>query len=174
VLAAAVALASFGCTGKNPFAPGEPVGVFEVEGKLVTSSCGAALDPWQFDVRLRHEQRTLYWVQGGLPISGPIDANARVVLKASTSATVRAADAKTKTNACTIARSDVVDLVLAPVASPGDDVTTATSFQGTLTYRFSPTQGSSCDDQLAEAGGDYAALPCDVTYELRGTRTKVE
>jgi hypothetical protein len=51
------------------------------------------------------------------------------------------------------------------------DVAGTTSFKGTLTYRFAPTEGSSCEDQLAELGGDFATLPCDVKYDVSGVRT---
>ena len=40
-----------------------------------------------------------------------------------------------------------------------------------LTYHFTATEGSDCEDQLAAAGGDFDALPCDVHYNLDGART---
>jgi hypothetical protein len=95
-------------------------------------------------------------------------------MKSNVTSTVRAADEKTKTAACTIARSDVVDLVLAPATAPAAsaaDVGSATSFKGTLAYQFAPVEGSSCEDQLTEAGGDFATLPCSVSYEIAATRT---
>ena len=69
-----------GCGGKDPYRPGESVGVFHVAGKLVATNCGQTPDPWEFDVRLRHDQSTLYWVQGDAPVSGIVDSSARVVL----------------------------------------------------------------------------------------------
>ena len=69
--------------------------------------------------------------------------------------TVRAADAKTQTAACTMSRNDVVDLVLAPATAPpmaAADVGAATSFKGTLAYQFAAVDGSSCEDQLTELG----------------------
>jgi hypothetical protein len=166
----ALAASASGCTGKDPFNPGDSLGSFAVTGKLVSTTCGATPDPWSFGVKLRHEAGTLYWVQGGLPISGSIDAMARAVLKASDTRTVRAADAKKKLAACTMSREDVVDLVLSPVQTPLTDIKTATEFKGTLSYRFVVGEGSDCSDQLAESGGDYAALPCDVRYELTAKR----
>jgi len=178
ILAGALALpatGSTGCTGKDPYAPGETLGTFAVTGALVSTTCGATPNPWQFDVKLRHEDTTIYWVQGGAPIAGIVDRTARAVLKASDVRTVREANARTKTAACTMAREDVVELALAPVTTPASttavDLSTATSFKGTLTYRFSVAPGSMCDDQLAESGGDYAALPCEVKYEIGAQRT---
>ena len=161
-----------GCGGKDPYRPGESLGVFRVTGSLVKTTCGSTPNPWAFDVKLRHDRSTLYWVQGDAPVSAIADPTAHAVLKSGAVNTVRPANEKTKTAACTLARTDVVDLMLAPVAAPGtNDLGGTTSFKGTLTYRFAPTEGSSCDDQLVDSGGGYAALPCEVHYELSGTRT---
>lgn len=175
VLAVAAALTGgSGCSGHDPYRPGESVGTFHVTGKLVASSCGATPDPWEFDVKLRHDTTTLYWVQGGAPISAQVDATSRAILKTSVTTTVRPADAKTQTAACAMARSDVVDVVLAPkmgTSTAAKDVGAATSFTGTLGYQFTVVDGSSCDDQLSDMGGDFAALPCTVSYDLTATRT---
>ncbi|MDB4937642.1 MAG: hypothetical protein JWP87_4614 [Labilithrix sp.] len=171
ILLALAATAAAGCSGHDPYRPGESIGVFHVAGRLVSTTCGTTPDPWEFDVRLRHDSTTLFWVQGDAPIAGQVDGTARAILKSSNTQTMRPADEKTKTAACTMARSDVLDLVLAPMTAPVKDVGAATSFKGTLTYRFTATEGSSCDDQLLDSGGDFATLPCDVQYDLAGTRT---
>ena len=174
VVLALAALASVGCSGKDPYRPGESIGVFHVSGKLIATSCGATPDPWAFDVRLRHDATTLYWVQGDAPVSGLLDATAKAVLTSSATLTPRAATANVA--GCTMARTDTVELVLAPVTSPvtvttATEVTTATSFTGSLKYHFAASEGSLCEDQLSDNGGQYARLPCDVQYELAGTRT---
>jgi hypothetical protein len=171
VLFAGLLAGAGGCSGKDPYRPGESLGAFHVTGKLVATSCGATPDPWEFDVRLRHERTTLYWVQGDAPIAAQVDGAARATLKATATQTVRPADERSRTAACTMSRTDVVELVLAPLAAPVSDVAGATSFKGTLAYRFAPTEGSSCEDQLTDLGGDFATLPCDVTYEVAGVRT---
>ena len=160
-----------GCSGKDPYRPGESIGAFHVTAKLVSTTCGKTPDPWAFDVRLRHEKTTLYWVQGDAPISGVVDATARAVLKAKATQTLRAANPKSQMAACAMERADVLDLVLAPIATPVADLQPATSFKGTLTYHFPATDGSDCEDQLAASGGDFDALPCDVHYDLDGVRT---
>lgn len=162
-----------GCSGHDPYRPGESIGVFRVSGKLVSTTCGKTPDPWEFDVKLRHEASTLFWVQGDAPVSGVLDASARATMKTTSVQQVRPADAKSQTAACAMSRADIVDLKLAPVANVSNaaEVKGATSFAGSLTYRFAPTEGSACDDQLSEAGGDFATLPCDVRYELTGKRT---
>jgi hypothetical protein len=170
-LAIALICGGSGCSGKDPYRPGDPLGAFHVTGSLVSNSCGNTPNPWQFDVHLRHDKTTLYWVQGAAPIAGLVDATARATLKATAVQTMRAADAKTQAPGCAIARADVLEVVLAPVVTPVADVTGATSFKGSLTYHFAVTDGSDCQDQLADSGGDFTALPCDVHYDLVGTRT---
>lgn len=174
VVLALAALASIGCSGKDPYRPGESIGVFHVSGKLVATSCGATPDPWAFEVRLRHDATTLYWVQGDAPVSGLLDAAAKAVLTSSATLTPRPATANVA--GCTMARTDTVELVLAPVSSPvtvtaASEVTAATSFTGSIKYHFAASEGSLCDDQLSDNGGQYARLPCDVQYELAGART---
>ena len=160
-----------GCSGKDPYRPGESLGAFHVTAKLVSTTCGKTPDPWAFDVHLRHEKTTLYWVQGDAPISGLVDPAAHAVLKATATKTMRAEDPKNALAACAMARADVLDLVLAPLVMPAKDLQPATSFKGSLTYHFTATEGSDCEDQLAAAGGDFDALPCDVHYNLDGART---
>ena len=113
--------------------------------------------------------QTLAGVLPDAPISGLVDTAARAVLKATATHTVRAGD--TKTAGCAMERDDVLDVVLAPLAAPVADLQPATSFKGGLTYHFSATEGSVCDDQLAASGGDFTTLPCDVRYALAGART---
>ena len=168
------ALASVGCSGKDPYRPGESIGAFHVTGKLIATSCGATPDPWEFDVRLRHDVTTLYWVQGDAPISALVDATAKADMTTTSTLTARAASANDP--GCTMARTDAVELVLAPMTSPvtvdaATELTSATSFTGSLKYHFAAADGSLCDDQLSDNGGQYAALPCDVQYELAGART---
>ncbi len=160
-----------GCGGKDPYRPGESLGAFHVVGKLVATSCGATPARWEFDVRLRHDRTTLYWVQGDAPISARVDASASVTLTASATQTMRTADARSKRSACTMARNDVVAIALAPLDMPVTDLAGTTTFAGTLAYHFAPTEPSACEGQLADVGGDFAALPCDVKYEVAGIRT---
>jgi hypothetical protein len=158
------------CSGKDPYSPGTKLGTFHVTAALTSTSCGATPNPWQFDVRLNHEGSTLYWIQGGVPIQGRVDETARTQLQAEVVQEVRAADAKTKRDACSIARTDMLALTLANAdAQPTSDPSLAASFGGTLVYTFAPTTGSECSDQLTSVGGDFDALPCEVRYDITGT-----
>lgn len=165
---------SAACSGKDPYAPGTSLGTFHVSAKLVASTCGAVPDPWEFDVKLAHEESTLFWIQGGAPVQGTMDRTARATLKTTDSRELRAADAKTKRAACVVVRDDLLDVALAgekpevPLTTVGE----ATRFSGKLTYRFSPMQGAECSDQTLDQGGDFAALPCEVSYDLTAAQSR--
>lgn len=170
-----VAMVLVGCTGKDPYAPGTALGTFHVEAALQSSTCGAAPNPWAFDVRLAHDATKLFWIQGGAPIEGRIEATTmKATLASKTEETVRAANERTKTPACVLTREDALDVSLEDGA--GAKVTEAamtTAFRGALTYTFAPRSAADdCSDQVASAGGGYEALPCAVTYAVTGVRTK--
>jgi hypothetical protein len=169
---AALQAAVVGCTGKDPYNPGSPLGTFHVSAKLDRASCGPAPDPWQFDVRLSHDASTLYWIQGAAPIAGRVDSANRVVLTTRDQHLVRPADTRTKTAECVLVREDVLDVVLRGATPPASDLAATAAFSGALTYRFAPQTASDCSDQVTPAGGDFAALPCEVVYSVEGARTE--
>jgi hypothetical protein len=158
-----VALAVASCTGKDPYNPGTPIGAFHIVGKLKAQNCGpagSAPDPWEFDVKLSKDGSTLYWIQGGVPVSGTLDGNSHTTMTSSGTTTVHAIDAGPR---CAIVRSDTLDLTLGP-----EPVTTAA---GALSYAFAPTDDSDCTDQLADSGGGFSVLPCAVGYAITATKT---
>jgi hypothetical protein len=164
-------LATAACSGKDPYNPGTPLGTFHVTGKLVQSTCGAVPDPWEFDVKLAHEAPTFYWIQGGAPISGRVEQS-RVALRAEDVHNVRPADAKGRVAACDVLRQDELDVALAGETDAAlVDLDDTRRLAGKLVYRFTPTAGSDCVDQTTALGGGFAALPCEVTYDVVATRT---
>jgi hypothetical protein len=161
------------CSGKDPYNPGQALGTFHVTGALTKTSCGPVPDPWEFDVKLAHDGSTFYWIQGAGPISGQVDANDNVALKASDSRQLRAADERNHVAACAVQRDDHLDVALAGDGeAPISDLKDTTRLTGKLVYRFTPTEGSDCSDQTLDTGGDYAALPCEVSYDLTAKMAK--
>lgn len=160
VLLATTALV-LSCTGKDPYNPGTPLGTFKVSAKVTSNGCLTTPDPWVFTIRLSRDGQTLYWDQGGAPVSGALDAQLHVTMTDSSTQLVHGADAGT--GACEMSRTDALDATLG--ADP------VTSFTGKLSYAFAQTPGSDCSDQMASAGGTFNALPCEVHYDLTGTRT---
>jgi hypothetical protein len=154
------------CSGKDPYNPGTPLGVFHITGKLTANACAAAdqvPDPWEFDVKLSRDGSTVYWIQGGLPVQGHLDTSSHATLTSIGTTEIRPADPKTGASGCTLQRADALDATFA-----GDPVN---AFQGTLAYAFSPTSDSDCSDQLAQAGGGFSTLPCQVAYAVTAVKT---
>ena len=149
--------------GTDPYNPGTSLGTFRVVGTLKSTSCAESPNPWEFDVKLSRDASTLYWLSGGVPASGTIDASSHAILSSIDTRTVRAADPKTKTPACIMARTDTLEATLSkdPISS----------FIGNLTYRFDVPEDADCSDQLVSSGGGFQALPCEVTYQIAGEKT---
>jgi hypothetical protein len=158
------------CSGKDPYNPGTKLGTFHVNAKLRSSTCGKTPDPWEFDVRLNHDRSVLYWIQGGAPIQGNMDASATSELHAQTVYDVRAADEKRKLAVCSVSRDDELNVTLNGAdAKPVGDFSQTAGFSGGISYTFAPVSGSDCTDQLTDSGGGFDALPCRIEYVLVGT-----
>ena len=146
------------------------MGAFHVTGLLTATSCGPTPSPWEFDVKLRHDGQSLYWVQGDAPASGTVDLTSHVVIASSDTRTLRDGDEKQKLAACVVTRTDSLTVELTDGATAVSNVGSTKALRGTLTYRFAPTPASMCDDQLLSTGGDYQALPCEVHYTITAFR----
>jgi hypothetical protein len=145
--------------------PGTQLGTFKVTGTTTTNSCGAALgapDPWVFDAQLSESSNLIYWsfMDGNSPLSGALTGTSASI-SATTSANVDPSDAGS--GPCTLNREDAIDLTLGAASAPS-------SFTGTISYTFTVPSGSSCSDQLASAGGQYATLPCTLAYTISAQR----
>ncbi len=145
--------------------PGDTLGVYTVTGNVTANTCGTgpqAPDPWTFRVMLSKTPDKLYWntMDGAPLLSGALTGSSMSTTSTST-ANVDATDAGP--GACTMTRTDALDLTLGDGASPS-------GFTGTLSYTFTATSDSTCSDQLSASGGMYDALPCTITYDLSGAR----
>lgn len=172
VLASCLAILALGCSGKDPYNPGTPIGTFHVTAKLLGTTCGATPNPWGFDVKINYDKSTLYWIQGGAPVNGDVNAtSAQATLTTTSLHELRAADPKR--SACSVSRRDVLSVTLAgDDASPSPDPAATTSFGGNLVYTFAPVDGADCADQLLSTQGDFETLPCEVQYEVTGVLTE--
>jgi hypothetical protein len=163
---------------KDAHQPGDALGTFHVMGARTANQCGegalGAAATWEFDVDLARGAGVLYWDNGAQVLTGAI---AEDDVTFSLDATV-VVDMRTEETAgyppCAVQRSDAARGAL---DDPGLDVG---GFSGTLRYAFAPTAGSICNDLVAGAVSEYppagdplfAALPCEMTYDLTATRTK--
>jgi hypothetical protein len=169
--AGALAVLAAGCG--NPL-PGTLLGTYRVDATAQANGCGlGAPAREQFDVELSEATMgtttTLYWswlkdmpiASGTLAAVSGSDPTLQASLTASQSANVDGTDAGP--GPCTMDRADSLVVTLGTGTPPR-------SFTGTLSYTFSAASGADCTDQLAAAGGAYAALPCAVSYALAASR----
>lgn len=158
----ALPLVVVACTGKDPYNPGTPLGTYRVEARLTEDSCAQAPPTWTFDIKLAKDPGILYWIQGGAPVAGHADRSGRYAMTSHDTRRIHEADVRRGIPLCAITRDDAVELALAA----GDR-----TFEGTLAYRYGVAEGADCSDQLTQAGGTFAALPCTVRFTLAGTAT---
>jgi len=169
-VASVMVVGTGGCTGKDPYNPGDSLGTFGVEATRLTASCGDAQtppDPWRFDVRLSHDGRRLYWLQGGAPVAGSLDANDHTTMHSEDGRTLREATKSPARAACAVRRTDDLETTLENRAPAGSSSLDVRAFSGKLTYRFTIVEGSDCTD-VVEAG-TFATLPCEVSFALKGS-----
>lgn len=70
--------------------------------------------------------------------------------------------------ACLVARADVIDGVLEEGTARGE----YSGFDVTMTYEFTATEGSSCDDLVGGPDGMVEVLPCRIGYEGHADRVE--
>jgi hypothetical protein len=173
VLVLVLGLAATGCVeafgDRNPHEPGEPLGTYHVTASQTANDCGngalGAPPLWEFDVRLAWEYETLFWDSGGQIIVGTLSADHTAFEIVADVVQDMRTEADAGKPACSIARHDVAK---GSLAVEGDGVASAS---GTLSYSFSPTEGSSCADLVSSEAPVFAALPCSIAYSFEAPRT---
>jgi hypothetical protein len=169
-----VSIALSGCSdlvggGRDAKIPGEPLGTFHVIGQLEASTCGpgalGATDLWEFDVRLSRDGADLYWLNGAEAIPGRIAADG-TSFAFDTRVAVAAIPAEKGHPGCTIVRSDSAS------GSLSSATTDVASFNGRMRFGYSPQAGSDCSAVVGVDGG-FATLPCEMSYLIEATRTKL-
>lgn len=157
-------LAALACTGTDRYRPGTSLGTFRIDATLTAETCGPQEgfpNPWTFGVDLSRDPGILYWIQGGAPVQAPITNEGHASLRSSGTYPIRAAGPKVA--GCTLVREDVLDAVLPTTGE-------VKSLTGKLAYRYSVEEGSDCAGVLGVQGG-FSALPCEIHYDVTGTRT---
>src|SRR6185369_2842386 len=91
-----VSILGLACSGKDRYRPGDSLGTFRVDGKLTGNTCSKTgiPDPWSFQVDLGRDPGVLYWIQGGAPVSGRLDATGHATMSVAATTEVRAATTK--------------------------------------------------------------------------------
>jgi hypothetical protein len=148
----------------NPL-PGTMLGTYAIVAQSQTNTCGlAAPNPWTFDVEISQSGTTLYWswMDGSPLLSNAMSTPSQVTLLASEQVNVDGT-ADGGLGPCTMERDDTLQIDLGSGSPPS-------SFEGTIGYAFSVPSGWNCADQLASAGGQYATIPCAISYAMTATR----
>ena len=162
--------------------PGEPIGIFSVEGRLQENACGSsalpAQDPLRFQAELRATDRIAYWKMGRQYIAGSREGRS-FALMTSRSVTLIPPDRAQAITGCAVRQDETIraelrdalgDGGVATGPDAGDADFSYGSFGGTNTIEFVPVPGSDCRAALSANGGPWLALPCRVRYDLVGAR----
>jgi hypothetical protein len=144
---------------------GDDLGTFSVEASEVDGGCGGgalgSAPRFQFDVELSRADSELFW---DARVGGTIDASLEFELATSTSVALR--PARGADPGCAVLRDDFIWGVL-----EADAAGTVMGFTGNMRFSFKGAEGSACTlDDAAEA--DLQRLPCSLSYELEGSRTR--
>jgi hypothetical protein len=181
LLALAAASSPSGCEkllgdgSQNAHLPGAALGSFHVTAQESSNTCGpgalGAQGLWQFDVSLQRDQGVLYWNNGQVSIAGSLSSDDRSFVFD----TQVIEDMRDPENVgllpCSLARTDHASGKLDSAKDP------VGSFTGDLSYTFTPTTGSSCEDLVTGELGDaplFAALPCAITYKMTGSNAAAD
>ncbi|GAC1351233.1 MAG: hypothetical protein NVS3B20_25230 [Polyangiales bacterium] len=181
LFAALLANALLACSGvlgdKNPHAPGDSVGRYRISAEVdATSSCAeavaAAPRPWTFEVTLRRDGKTAFWIASDTPIVGTLDDKGALAFHATASVAVHGVDKVHEVGACTIVRTD--DFGGAFLGSPAtkDGIS---AFNGTLRYGYQVAPGSDCSDVVGQPSPDrkqpmFSTMPCEVRFHVSAQR----
>lgn len=168
-LACAILLLCPGCVGRGQDAhePGDRLGTYHASGALVSDTCQASVlgvtSNWAFDVKLSRQADTLYWLNGEEAIPGSIASDGRS-FDFQSGVEVTLATAQGANPGCIIERTDAAS---GKLSSPSADVK---SFSVQMTFAYAARSSSECAGFVGVEGG-FAGLPCQVSYNLSGTRT---
>jgi hypothetical protein len=169
LLALAATTMPSGCFGDgraDAHNPGTALGTFDVSATVTANTCGAGAlgeqSPWAFPIKLSRDPGALYWNNGQDVIVGTLAAD-NVTFSFSTSVIQNMRDPNVVgPPPCSVTREDSASGAL-------DAATGAvSSFSGQLSYQFTPTAGSSCDDLVTGAAPVVAQLPCGFGYTMNG------
>jgi hypothetical protein len=159
----------FGDGRQNAHHPGTDLGTFQVTGSSIANTCGEGAlgeqQTWPFTVKLARDTSNVFWDNGQAVIAGALASDGVSFSFDSGVVMDMRPPENTGLPPCSLSRTDHAAGTL---GSTGTDVT---SFSGQLTYQFSPTAGSRCDDVVSGPTALVATLPCGFGYQLTAQRT---
>lgn len=144
------------------------IGLFAIEGTR-TEQCAeagllAAPEKMVLSAHLQRFDRMLHWDDGtGLKVGEYVIESHSFEVAQSVFVDMRQDQQGEGLPACTIERR----LVIAATLS-GDDAKGFSGFEGTFSYLYVPTDGSSCDDLVSGDAPIATQLPCTVAFGIVG------
>lgn len=195
-------LAAVSCVPSKPEASGDMVGVYAINGALVSNTCGQsalpAVDPLKFEVEIRQNDRVGYWQTDKQPQrSGELDEDGSFLFIGEQTSLVSSMrggrdlepgdfvsltpDFDLKTTNCSMRVKETIEgsvarrIVAVDGGEPEIDDANPDSkhdLTGDNTIEVSPTPDSDCSKSLAAYGGPFANLPCMAHYVLSGELEK--
>jgi hypothetical protein len=148
-------------------APGDMLGMYDVTGKLASSTCGdgalGAGNTWNFQVKLTRQENDIYWLNGQETLVGDIANDGRSFSIQSGVQVVVSQPGRGQPG-CAVNRRDDAE---GKLSDSGTDVE---SFEGTLGFSYESAKGGDCSEWVGTEGA-VAVLPCSLTYALDGLRS---
>jgi len=148
-------------------APGDMLGMYAVQGKLASSTCGegalGAGNTWNFHVKLTRFENDIYWLNGQETLVGDIASDGRT-FSIESGVQVTVSQPGRGQSGCVINRRDDAEGKLS------DSGTEGASFEGSLEFSYEAAKGSDCLDWIGTEGA-VDVLPCSLTYNLDGQRS---
>lgn len=148
-------------------APGDMLGMYDVSGKLASSTCGegalGAGGIWNFQVKLTRQENDIYWLNGQETLVGDIANDGRSFSIQSGVQVVVSQPGRGQPG-CAVNRRDDAE---GKLSDSGTDVE---SFEGTLAFSYESAKGGDCSEWVGTEGA-VSVLPCSLTYSLDGVRS---
>lgn len=170
------------------------VGTFDVHGTLRSNTCSYAAFPaenlFQREATLRgigDSAAKFQWVGMSGVVPGSSTAGGTYQFQTNANVSTNAVDPLTGQPTCGLIRHTQISVVVRPApssvdggldggtdagdldAGSGDGGVSEYTMTGVYTEDIYASPGSDCSPLLAANGGQFAALPCTVIYDLTGT-----
>lgn len=139
--------------------PGKEVGRWDITATLEETTCGPSIGEQvrQFEVAIRRDGQRGWWIgPAQTPVEGTIDDEGNFAFRTNDQVLVRQGDTATGIAPCVMDQVDIAE-----GRAEG-------SLDATETMWIGSSSGADCSDQVGLMPGQFAVLPCQMTYALVG------
>ena len=147
--------------------PGDPLGEFRVQAQLIENECGAAAVPafetFDFSVEIREIDGRAWWIRPERPFIEGVRTGEQLSFRTQL-------PVPTPVDGCVLSQVERIEVEVADDHSP--DAGTAPGDNPSLTgvnrIEFSTGLNTNCFPLVAQNGGPFLSLPCELSYDLTG------